>query len=224
MQDLADKVERYTQYGIQIGSVLGEVMVNSTVTARDVAKEMIRIAFAELKRLADIYILQMTVKNIALYGMIVGGIRSAKNAALIRGTIALGEKAILGSFWSGGYTPPGGKYEPKGVVHGGEWVANQDMVASPVTGPIIKALENYRADRFPGFANGGLTTDVGGQSAAGASIIGSDPELKALIRSNIKLNNLLLTKGVKNNWTYNDVDNFRKGMTNLEDIESGVSL
>ena len=41
----------------------------------------------------------------------------------------------------GGFTRPGGKYEPAGVVHAGEWVASQKLVNSPVARPIIEALE-----------------------------------------------------------------------------------
>ena len=41
----------------------------------------------------------------------------------------------------GGFTRPGGKYEPAGTVHAGEWVASQKLVNSPVTRPVIDMLE-----------------------------------------------------------------------------------
>ena len=41
----------------------------------------------------------------------------------------------------GGFTPNGGKYEEVGIVHAGEWVASQEMLASPVARPIINALD-----------------------------------------------------------------------------------
>ena len=41
----------------------------------------------------------------------------------------------------GGFTRPGGKYEPAGVVHAGEWVASQKLLASPVARPLINALD-----------------------------------------------------------------------------------
>lgn len=41
----------------------------------------------------------------------------------------------------GGYTKPGTKYETAGVVHAGEWVASQELLKSPVAGPIIAALD-----------------------------------------------------------------------------------
>lgn len=41
----------------------------------------------------------------------------------------------------GGFTKPGDKYEPAGVVHAGEWVASQQLLASPVARPLIDALD-----------------------------------------------------------------------------------
>ena len=42
---------------------------------------------------------------------------------------------------SGGFTGSGGKYEPAGIVHKGEWVASQELLASPVARPMIEALD-----------------------------------------------------------------------------------
>lgn len=41
----------------------------------------------------------------------------------------------------GGFTPSGPKLKEVGVVHAGEWVASQEMLASPVARPIIEALD-----------------------------------------------------------------------------------
>lgn len=41
----------------------------------------------------------------------------------------------------GGFTPSGPKFKEVGVVHAGEWVASQEMLASPVARPIIEALD-----------------------------------------------------------------------------------
>lgn len=56
-------------------------------------------------------------------------------------------------FSMGGYTGDGGKYEPAGIVHRGEYVMNQEQVnANP---ELIKRLEADRL-RLPGYADGGL--------------------------------------------------------------------
>ena len=41
----------------------------------------------------------------------------------------------------GGFTPKGCKFQEVGVVHAGEWVASQEMLANPVARPIINALD-----------------------------------------------------------------------------------
>ncbi len=42
----------------------------------------------------------------------------------------------------GGFTKPGPVYEPAGVVHAGEWVASQKLLANPVARPMIDALDH----------------------------------------------------------------------------------
>ena len=41
----------------------------------------------------------------------------------------------------GGFTKPGRKYEPAGIVHAGEWVASQKLLANPVARTMIEALD-----------------------------------------------------------------------------------
>lgn len=41
----------------------------------------------------------------------------------------------------GGFTKPGGVNEPTGIVHAGEWVASQKLLANPVARPMIEALD-----------------------------------------------------------------------------------
>lgn len=56
-------------------------------------------------------------------------------------------------YYTGGYTGPGGKYEPRGVVHAGEVVIPQELV---------KADWSFLRSRYghlPGFANGGVVSD-----------------------------------------------------------------
>lgn len=45
----------------------------------------------------------------------------------------------------GGFTKPGAVDEPAGIVHAGEWVASQKLLANPVARPMIEALD--RAQR-----------------------------------------------------------------------------
>lgn len=56
-------------------------------------------------------------------------------------------------FAEGGYTGDGGKYEPAGVVHRGEYVVPQRIVQNPIYSPVISSLETARMSSF---ADGGL--------------------------------------------------------------------
>ncbi len=59
-------------------------------------------------------------------------------------------------FAEGGQTGPGGKYEPAGVVHKGEYVVPQSVNYSSAAQPHIAALESMR---LTGYAAGGLVTN-----------------------------------------------------------------
>lgn len=70
------------------------------------------------------------------------------------------------SFATGGYTGDGGKYEPAGIVHKGEFVVPQEGV-TPQSMPLLTALQagwvpspkflsSMMVDGMPGYAGGGL--------------------------------------------------------------------
>jgi uncharacterized membrane protein YphA (DoxX/SURF4 family) len=59
-------------------------------------------------------------------------------------------------FAEGGYTGDGGKYEPAGVVHRGEYVVPKHIVHNPKYTGHIEALERVRTR---GYADGGLVTN-----------------------------------------------------------------
>jgi len=68
--------------------------------------------------------------------------------------------AVIKPHWSGGYTGPGGKYQPAGIVHKGEVVFSQEDVARHGGVASVEAMrKGYR-----GFADGGV---VGGNYLAG---------------------------------------------------------
>lgn len=70
--------------------------------------------------------------------------------------------AIQG-FAEGGFTGSGSKYQPRGVVHAGEWVAPAWQVRSPQFAPIIDWLESQRKNRggyeMP-FVSGGFVPET----------------------------------------------------------------
>lgn len=81
-------------------------------------------------------------------------ITKAANVAATIGTGLAALQQINGAqFAEGGYTGDGGKYEPAGVVHRGEYVVPQKIVKDPKYSPIISTLESARLKPF---ADGGF--------------------------------------------------------------------
>lgn len=64
----------------------------------------------------------------------------------------------LAGFSEGGYTGPGGKFEPKGVVHGGEVVIRKEVVDQPGMKDYLIGLN--RSGK-PGYASGGFVGSPG---------------------------------------------------------------
>ncbi|MNO91134.1 Lambda phage tail tape-measure protein [compost metagenome] len=90
------------------------------------------------------------------------------------GTQALGQGTMTGfseplrQLSAGGYTGDGGKFEPKGVVHGGEFVLRKEVVAQP-------GMRNYLEDlNVRGYASGGFVTPR--IAASGALIAASQTD------------------------------------------------
>ncbi|EAQ23225.1 hypothetical protein [Roseovarius sp. 217] len=79
-------------------------------------------------------------------------------------------------FSNGGYTGPGAKYEPAGVVHKGEYVVRADQVRKPGMLSTLEAINRG----LPGFANGGLVS-AAPQSETGAEVIMERNENERLI-------------------------------------------
>lgn len=78
-------------------------------------------------------------------GMVLGPIAAglALSAGLIQIAAIRKQHQVQSQGYSeGGYTRPGAKDEPAGIVHAGEWVASQKLLASPVARPMIEFLDH----------------------------------------------------------------------------------
>ncbi|MNZ22810.1 Lambda phage tail tape-measure protein [compost metagenome] len=97
------------------------------------------------------------------------GFLTVGGQALGQGTMTGYSETIASSgFSGGGYTGDGGKFEPKGVVHGGEFVLRKEVVAQPGMRNYLEGL-NVR-----GYASGGFVTPRIASSAS--SYAGSQPD------------------------------------------------
>lgn len=60
------------------------------------------------------------------------------------------------SFARGGYTGHGGKWDPAGIVHRGEWVTPQEIVRQPGAIAFLERFNRLGVRALPGYAAGGL--------------------------------------------------------------------
>ncbi len=124
-------------------------------------------------------------KAVATFPLTLGMPWVAINTATAVGSIASIVAQSIANFSqpkgyaSGGYTGPGGKNEPAGVVHKGEYVIPADMLRNPQIAMMVAGLENVRKTRYTitpgavqaskskGFSSGGFTADSGNNSNSG---------------------------------------------------------
>lgn len=74
-------------------------------------------------------------------GPVAAGLALAAGAVQIAAIKKQQEASEAKGFSEGGFTPKGPKDKAVGVVHAGEWVASQKLLANPVARPMIEALD-----------------------------------------------------------------------------------
>ena len=90
------------------------------------------------------------------------------------GSAAVGQGTMTGTsetisrvgFSSGGYTGDGGKFEPKGVVHGGEFVVRKEVVSQPGAREFLERMNR----NSNGYADGGYVSPTPAVAATNASV------------------------------------------------------
>ena len=113
----------------------GQFLRNTLVMALDALEKMLIMSMAEA-----------AIKDIATKGFI-GIATAAAKIVLMKAAFGTAKALILGGdkgHAEGGFTEPGGKYEPAGIVHKGEYVIPQEGVNNPFLQPWIFGLESAR--------------------------------------------------------------------------------
>jgi hypothetical protein len=90
------------------------------------------------------------------------------------------QKLKAGNYWSGGYTGRGGKYEPAGVVHRGEYVIPKEQVNQRTGLPYASALGQLPSGTKTSgssYANGGFV--------AGGGVLELGPNTRSWMRQHI---------------------------------------
>lgn len=160
---LAGIKKSWAEYGETVNDINGQIEnigMSALSGLSDQLTEFLTTGKASFKDFAS-SIIGMIVKMIAqmvvfntLSGLMPGGGGGSFSFANMLGG---GGKAAKG-YANGGYTGDGGKYEPKGIVHGGEFVFTKEATKRIGTRNLYKLMRGY--------ANGGV---VGGNTYGGAS-------------------------------------------------------
>ncbi len=190
MRDLAEEI------GEGIGSALGNAIVGSEDAVRSALKSVLVTLIDAIEKM----VIAATVESELLTLTGIGTAAGVANLLKLAGIkVAFeGLKAYVNSWGNkkdegyavGGYTGVGGPYEPAGVVHRGEFVANRFALANPAVKNVLDLIDS--AQRAGTIAN--LTADdlsaVGRTNSSistTASVVANkDPELLALMKATSK--------------------------------------
>jgi len=144
-------------------SSMEDAVVNFAMTGKLSFADFAKSVLSDLARIASRKALASGVQ--AIFGA-VGG---AGGAGASAGSTAAGYSAETLASWpglsDGGYTGDGGKYEPKGVVHGGEVVIRKEVVNQPGMKDYLVNLNKrgYADGGYVGLSGSGSTPAPAGQ-------------------------------------------------------------
>lgn len=131
----------------------------------------------------------VTINDISTKGL-AGIATAAAKIALITAAFE-SAKAVLGNFYTGGYTPSGDWDKPQGIVHSNEFVANRFAVANPAVRPVLDLIDTaQRSGTIANLTGGDIAAVAGGRSTSfvqspmvvGSASQPSDRELMQTVR------------------------------------------
>jgi lambda family phage tail tape measure protein len=172
----------FQNYAEQAADVAGQtrsLFTNAFTSMEDGIIKFVQTGKLSFKDLADGIIadlirIQIRKAAVGIFGTLFSGFAGGAAAAsngLAAGSAGAASSSLGAStagysseygFSGGGYTGDGGKYEPKGVVHGGEFVVRKDVVSQPGT---REFLERMNASS-KGYADGGFVGSASSTSSA----------------------------------------------------------
>lgn len=117
---------------------------------------------------------------IPIVGWIMGPVAAAM--AVAAGAIQIAtlkkqhEAAMAQGYAAGGYTAPGGKYQPAGIVHAGEWVASQELLANPTAAATIAQLDQAQKTNTIGQLSASPVVTAAYDRSSGTIITGGNTQ------------------------------------------------
>ncbi|WP_194206808.1 phage tail tape measure protein [Superficieibacter sp. 1612_C1] len=172
-----------------ISDMLTNLVTTGTASFRSFAASMMKMIAEVVNRLLVAYTVQ------AAMGWIAGGTSSSGSGAGQSFAVPSYRPAWNGGyipeFDSGGYTGDGGKYQPKGVVHGGEFVFTKEATSALGVDNLYAIMRNAQ-----GYADGGV---VGRASryglSGGAGAASTAPVIKTTVNVDVNGNASAQTSG-----------------------------
>lgn len=177
-------------------SGLEDTVVNFAMTGKASIADFTKSVLADLARIAARQAVSSGAS--ALFGLATtaattyfgGGSSGSTQAGYTGGAY---QSWLSAQHWDGGYTGDGGKYEAKGVVHGGEWVVPKEVVQQP---GMRAYLERLNKSGKPGYADGGYVGLTPG-GPAGSFPGGAAPQVSIHIDGNGNSQATTDTKGLE---------------------------
>lgn len=130
------------QFANNLGNTIGQALQGEKQAWHDFLKELIVMAIDAVEKMVLGWQAASVAKNVGTLGP-AGLAKASLDAALITAAFELAKGAAQ-SFAIGGYTGQGGKYEPAGTVHRGEYVLPQEAVQNPAFAPLLNVTEQAR--------------------------------------------------------------------------------
>ena len=207
--------ESYLDLASSIGDSFADTLMSQEQDFGQFLRNTLVLALDALEKVMVLSIAETTIKDIATKGF-AGIATAAAKIVLIKAAFGTAKALILGGggdkgYADGGYTGDGGKYEPAGVVHRGEYVIPSEIVADSRFTPLINIFDNAReslpflhpvpnkslgmvTSKSSGFATGGyVNTPIVESENSSFYHSNYDPELRmAIDRLNANLE-----KGIK---------------------------
>ncbi|PIK75539.1 phage tail tape measure protein [Pseudomonas sp. 382] len=160
-------INTYAEQAADVASQTRNLFSNAFSNMEDAVVNFVKTGKLSFKDFADQVVedlIRIQVQQAAAgflgsaFGFLSGG-----SQALGQGTMT-GFSEPLKQLSTGGYTGDGGKFEPKGVVHGGEYVLRKEVVAQPGMRDYLDRLNQK------GYASGGYVGPVSSSSDSGVSV------------------------------------------------------
>ena len=150
-QERFDKMtELASQLSQDLGDLISDLMKGEKDAWKDFLKGILKDLVNAVKKMVIAYIAELSVKNIAKYGIVKGlAISAAETVAVEVAASAL--NGVISGFASGGYTGDGRPDEPRGIVHANEFVANRYALANDAVRPVLDLID--QAQRTGTIAN-----------------------------------------------------------------------